>query len=243
MLRPIARPPSRAAGIADRLAEEIASGRLAPGARLPTEAAMMAGFEVSRTVVREAIAALKARGLVVTHQGLGGFVADGAAREPFRIETAALGALDGLVEVMELRLAVEMEAAGLAAERATARTHRALAAALAAIDRATDRGEAAIEEDMRFHAAIAAAAHNAQFERFLDYLGRFVVPRQAIRLESGPSGDRMLYMRTFQQEHRAIVAAIRAGDAAAARAAMREHLSRGQERYRSMMARRSAAAG
>ena len=199
---------------------------------------MMAGFDASRTVVREAIAALRARGLVVTRQGLGGFVAEGGASEPFRIEAETLAELDGLVEVMELRRAVEMEAAGLAAERATARAHRALAAALAAIDRAIDRGESAIEEDMRFHAAIAEATRNAQFQRFLDYLGHFVVPRQAIRLESGPRGDRLLYMRTFQQEHRAIAAAIRAGDAPAARAAMREHLTRGQERYRTMMAAR-----
>src|SRR5271168_1745285 len=103
----------------ERLTPDITSGRLAPGSRLPTEQEMIATTGVSRTVVREAVAALRAEGLVVTRQGVGAFVA-AAPRRPFRIEGGELHSLREVIEVMELRTGVEIEAAGLAAERASA---------------------------------------------------------------------------------------------------------------------------
>src|SRR5215218_1707403 len=69
----------------EQLTVEIRSGRLAPGSRLPTEQALMTALGVSRTVVREAIAALRSEGLVVTRQGSGAYVAADASRVPFRI--------------------------------------------------------------------------------------------------------------------------------------------------------------
>src|SRR5271168_5441753 len=116
MLRPVTPPPRLTREIAERIADEIATARLPPGAKLPTEQEMVAAMGVSRTVVREAVAALRAEGLVVTRQGVGAFVA-AAPRRPFRIEGGELHSLREVIEVLELRTGVEIEAAGLAAER------------------------------------------------------------------------------------------------------------------------------
>src|SRR4029077_20601313 len=132
-LSPLA-SPSLAHALVERLGAEILSGRLAPGARLPNEQDLIATTGVSRTVVREAIAALRAEGLVVTRQGAGAFVAEGS-RRPFRIDSADLGSLAEVLGVMELRTGIEVEAAGLDAERAGAADLREIAAAHAAIGR------------------------------------------------------------------------------------------------------------
>src|ERR671914_1175926 len=90
--------------VVDRIAADIRRGRLQPGARLPSEQDMIAGLGVSRTVVREAIAALRAQGLVTTRQGVGAFVADGAIGPPFRLETGGLRSIAEVIQVMELRM-------------------------------------------------------------------------------------------------------------------------------------------
>jgi GntR family transcriptional repressor for pyruvate dehydrogenase complex len=238
ILRPLEPPKNRTAEVVDRLAHEIGSGRIAPGGRLPTEQAMMTALGVSRTVVREAVAALRAQGLVTTRQGLGAFVASDAQRRPFRIDPDGLKSIGAVVDLMELRLAVEVETAGLAAERSTARQVRAVTRALSAIDRAIARDEPAIDEDYAFHRAIAEATGNGQFARFLEYLGRFIIPRQSIRVTANrPSGPR-IYLEAIQREHGKIHDAIRDRDSASARAAMREHLLNGRERYRKLPAAR-----
>jgi len=99
-----------------RLTDDITSGKIPPGSRLPTEQEMIAATGVSRTVVREAVAALRADGLVVTRQGVGAFVAD-HVRRPFRVDFDESSSLRDVLNVMELRTGVEVEAAGLAAER------------------------------------------------------------------------------------------------------------------------------
>lgn len=235
-------PPrrSRAREVARRLSAEIGGGRLPPGARLPTENEMMVQMGVSRTVVREAIAALRAEGLVTTRQGLGAFVATDVQRRPFRIDPDGLRSIGEVLNVMELRMAVEAEAAGFAAERASPAQLRAIDAALDAIDQAIARGDSAIDEDFAFHHAIADATGNPQFAGFLEYLGRFIIPRQSVRVDAQRGSDQRPYLATIQSEHRAIFAAISARDAAAAREAMRRHLVNGRDRYRRLA---SAAAG
>lgn len=236
MLRPLGRPRNRAAEVVERLTAEIASGRLAPGAQLPTEQEMMAAFEVSRSVVREAAAALRANGLVTTHQGKGAFVAADATQQPFRLDPDLRDSLGDVVEVMELRLAIEVEAAALAAERASAAALRAVKRALATFEKGIARDRSSIAEDFAFHSAIAGATGNPQFARILEYLGRFIIiPRQTIVMDPLREAETAAYLRTLVAEHRAIAAAIAARDPAAARAAMRDHLARSRERYRGMM--------
>src|SRR5512138_2792437 len=113
LLQPLDAPRRLTAELVARLTADITSGKLPPGARLPTEQEMIAATGVSRTVVREAVAALRAEGLVLTRQGVGAFVAD-HARRPFRIDPVKLHSLREVLEVMELRTGIEVEAAGLA---------------------------------------------------------------------------------------------------------------------------------
>jgi DNA-binding FadR family transcriptional regulator len=240
-LRPLAPPRNLTREVVDRLTAEITSGKLEPGTRLPTEQEMMSAMGVSRTVVREAVAALRAEGLIVTRQGVGAFVAAGMLRRPFRIEPEGLRSLAEVLNVMELRLGVEVESAGLAAERASAAQLRTIADALKAIDRAIARGESAIDEDYALHITVAEATGNGHFVRFLEYLGRYIIPRQSIRVEAGRVAGQRAYLEKIQGEHRAIVAAIRAHDPSAARAAMRAHLTNGRERYRRLAASEAGA--
>ena len=219
--------------VVDRIAADIRQGRLEPGARLPTEQEMIASMGVSRTVVREAIAALRAQGLVTTRQGVGAFVADGALRPPFRLETEGLRSIAEVIQVMELRMGLEVEAAGLAAERARPEHIEAIAAALEGIDRAIERDELGVTEDFAFHRGIAEATGNPQFPKFLEFLGRYIIPRQSVRTEAPSLRG---YLATIQAEHRAIFGAIRERSVGSARRAMRRHLLRSRDRYRRLAA-------
>jgi DNA-binding FadR family transcriptional regulator len=234
--RPLTPPRNLTRTLIERLSAEILEGTLAPGARLPTEPEMMTALGVSRTVIREAVAALRAEGLVETRQGVGAFVSDNAMRRPFRIDPEGLHSIEEVINVMELRTGVEVEAAGIAAERATVGGVNGIGRALKAIDRAISRDEAAIEEDFAFHRAIAEATANPQFVRFHEYLGRFIIPRQSIRAARGRMASRRAYLEMIQGEHRAIFDAIRQHQPATARAAMRRHLENSRKRYRKLAA-------
>ena len=234
----IAAPPPASGNLAEqvmaRLAADIRSGRLGPGARLPTEQALTLAMGVSRTVVREAVSALRADGLLITRRGSGAYVADPAAG-PFRIGAARAAALGDILDVMELRLAVEVEAAAFAAERASRRQIAAIRAAWRAIDRALRAGEGAVAEDFAFHRAIAEATGNRQFPRFLAFLGSHVIPRQSVRLSLDTPAERRAYLERIQHEHARIVTGISGHDPAEARRAMRDHLTRSLVRYRKLM--------
>lgn len=229
--RPIAAPRGLAYEVVQRLTADITSGKLKPGSRLPTEQALIAAMGVSRTVVREAVAALRAEGLVVTRQGSGTIVADGTGR-PFRLDIDERRSIEEILNVAELRTGVEIEAAGLAAERATPEALRRIEGAYREIERAMSREEDAIDQDFAFHCSIAEATGNPQFRRFLDFLGRFIIPRQTIRTEGITDESRPAYLARIQKEHADIHDAIRARKVSEARAAMRKHLLNSRKRYK-----------
>ena len=241
-IRPLAATRKLSRGLFEQLAEQIRSGRLAPGERLPTEQELTRAARVSRTVVREAVAALRAEGLVVTRQGVGAFVADQAREAPFRIDPERIQSLDEVLSVMELRLGVEVESAGLAAERATRAQVRAIEMALDALEDAADAGGSAVDEDLALHRAIAEATGNREFVRFLQFIGRHLIPRRTVTGLPESMGGRRAYLRLIQDEHRRIVAAVRGRDAKAAREAMRRHLMRSIERYRRLASGRRQVA-
>jgi DNA-binding FadR family transcriptional regulator len=230
---PLPPPRSLSHELVARLTADITSGKIPPGARLPTEQEMIAATGVSRTVVREAVAALRAEGLVVTRQGVGAFV-PANARRPFRVDIDQLSSLREVLDVMELRTGIEIETAGLAADRASAADLRKVTDCLDAIEAAIKRGEDAIDQDFALHCSIADATGNPQFRRLLEHLGRLIIPRQTIR--GGPGLPKRAYGQTFQREHREIVQAIRAGAVAQARAAMRRHLLNSRQRYQKFAA-------
>jgi GntR family transcriptional regulator, transcriptional repressor for pyruvate dehydrogenase complex len=232
--QPLAAPRSLSGELIARLTDDITSGKIPPGSRLPTEQEMIAATGVSRTVVREAVAALRADGLVITRQGVGAFVPENA-RRPLRIDFDPLAPLRTVLDVMELRTGIEIEAAGLAADRGSAAQIRKIVDCLDAVSAAIKRGEDAIVQDFLLHCSIADATGNPQFRRFLEHLGRFVIPRQTI--PGGPGMPKRAYSETFQKEHRDIVQAIRSGAVSQARAAMRRHLSNSRKRYQRLAAK------
>src|ERR1700731_1549378 len=234
LLRRVATPKSLSAEVVDRLAEQIISGKLPVGAKLPSEQEMMKGMGVSRTVVREAVAALRARGLVITRQGAGAFVDRDVSRQPYAIDPEGLGSLDSVLDILELRMAVESEAAAIASERATTTQIKAIGEAHRVFSRAIGGGERAIKEDFAFHQAIALATQNNRFVEFLEFLGRLIIPRQSIRsFEGNPDGPGK-YLGRIEKEHEAIFHAIGAHSPRKAREAMRGHLLKSRERYREL---------
>ena len=241
-IRPLASEAKLSRRLFEQLAGEIRSGRLAPGARLPTEQALTRAARVSRTVVREAVAALRAEGLVITRQGVGAFVSAEPQRAPFRIEPEHMRSLDDILNVMELRLGVEIESAGLAAERASKGDVRAIGAALQAIEQAAQSDRSAVDEDIAFHRAIAQATGNPEFPRFLQFIGRHLIPRRTVAGLPERMGGQRAYLAIIQEEHRRIADAIAAGDPKAAREAMRRHLTRSLDRYRKLAAEQKTAA-
>ena len=136
---PLRRPRTLAQGLVEQLSAQIRDGRLAPHTKLPTEGQVMQAYGVSRTVVREALSRLQAAGLVATRHGIGTFVVGPGAEPAFSLGPQQLETLRDVIAVLELRLGVETEAAGLAAQRRTADN---LAVMRAALDEFADAVEA-----------------------------------------------------------------------------------------------------
>ncbi|MFT4172523.1 MAG: FadR/GntR family transcriptional regulator [Rhodocyclaceae bacterium] len=211
------------------LSERIASGHYKLGQRLPSEQELIDEFNVSRTVVREAIANLRAGGWVTTMQGVGAFVVKQEEVSAFRIDASALSLVKEMVSALELRIALESEAAVLAAQRRTEAQLAALHEALLRFGAAVANGEDAVQADIDFHRCIADASGNDHFLKLFNYLGELLIPRaklQAARIQQ-PSRD---YLDRIQREHEQIFYAIEQRDPEAARAALRMHLSRSKQR-------------
>ena len=232
LLRPLEAPRGLTGELVARLTADIMGGKLTPGSQLPTEQEMIAATGVSRTVVREAVAALKADRLVVTRQGVGAFVAD-HVRRPFRVDFAETSPLREVLNVMELRTGVEIESAGLAAERASSAQIKKIADRFAGIQAAIERGNDAVDQDFAFHCEIADATGNPQFKHFLEYLGRFIIPRRTVWGQTAPQAKRS-QLDLFQQEHTQILNAIRDRKVTQARDAMQRHLVNSRGRYQKL---------
>src|SRR5215211_1192980 len=157
--------------LVDSLGDRIRDGRLAPGIKLPTESAFMAEFRVSRTVVREAISKLQAAGLVETRHGIGTFVVGPDDGSTFRIGREQLATLRDVVAMLELRIGVEVEAAGLAAQRRTPENLAAMRQALDEFSEAVEAGRDAVSADFQFHLEMMRATQNPHFANLMVTLG------------------------------------------------------------------------
>lgn len=210
------------------LAGQVATRQLVPGDRLPTEQQLAQAHGVSRTVVREAVHQLKSQGLLRSRQGSGVYVAAGAAHQGLSFDATVLESIDAVVQVVEVRRALEGEIAALAAERATRAQVAALRRALAALDVAVAAGGDGVAEDLAFHRAIAQATGNPQFQQLLGFLEQYL--REAMRVTRGNEARRDDFAQAVRAEHHAVVEAIAAGDAAAARRAAVRHMQRAADR-------------
>lgn len=225
---------SLTSGMAAQIREAIGAGRLKPGERLPTEQQLIVSFGVSRTVVREAIAALRADGLVVSRQGSGVFVADPPAPPRFRLAPGGLTSLRDVIQLLELRTGIEAEAAAFAAQRRSDEHLAQMRQTLAQVDLAIAAGRSAHELDFQFHRLIAAAAGNPLFLAFLDQFGQAIIPRRSVEVDAVGRRERRGYLQRSQAEHRELHAAIEEGAASRAMRLMRQHIANGLKRYRSL---------
>ena len=207
--------------VAEALAAEIRAGRLPVGAKLPTEAVLVAQFAVSRTVVREAVSRLKSLGLVDSRQGSGVYVRE-KSFQPLNFDARHAVSKSAVVQMAEVRRALEAEVAGLAAERRTPDDVLRVRQAIEALEAAVQAGGDGVNEDVLFHRAIADAARNPFLIGTLEYLSQFL--RGATQVTRANEARRADFAREVAEEHQRIWRAIEAGDPLAARAAAAGHM-------------------
>ncbi|RCW78393.1 FadR/GntR family transcriptional regulator [Phyllobacterium bourgognense] len=225
--------------VADELRRQIEGGDYAPGDKLPIEPVLVEKFGFSRTVIREAIAALRADGLLESRHGVGVFVlGPKQTSETLALFTDATDKISDIIEELELRIGIEVEAAGLAALRSSPAQEAEIQAQLDIFAQLVAKGESTDDADFQFHMAIATATNNVRFKTFLEHIGRRIIPRVKFRKAMGgidplPNRDRILLA-----EHTEVVDAILARDPDQARDAMRRHLLGGIKRYRGLASRK-----
>lgn len=207
--------------------KSIMDGELKEGDRLPSEEALSEQYNVSRPTVREALARLRAGGLIVSRQGSGSYV----GRPPNQpiLKFAELESVADIQRCYEFRMGVESGSAELAARMRDDDDLAKIEEAYRQLDAVIERGEVGIEEDFAFHLAIAAASKNHLFHSALSSMKNQI--RFSIGLSRNLSREKSLERQLMvQQEHRAIVDAIARKDASAAREAMRRHISQALHR-------------
>lgn len=211
--------------IVQQIEESILKGALKPGDQLPAERELAQRFGVSRTAVREAVKALREKGLVEAYTGRGTFITDGtsqAIRQSFEL-VAKIGQPNGSVHLAEVRAILEPEIAALAATRVQEQHLALMREAVATMDRKYDDPDAFIEADLDFHLALAEAAENPMILSLLDSIvGLLREQRTRIfQVEGGPNRG--------QFHHKRILEAIEHRNPEKARDAMRAHLQQVRE--------------
>jgi GntR family transcriptional repressor for pyruvate dehydrogenase complex len=206
--------------IVQQIEESVLNGSLKPGDQLPAERDLAERLGVSRTAVREAVKALREKGLVEAYSGRGTFITDGtshAARQSFDL-MVKIGQPEGFPHLAELRLILEPGIAALAALRAGEEHLAAMREAVTVMDRAQKNPEVYIEADLDFHLALAEAAANPLILSLIDSIvGLLRQQRMKIfNVEGGPERG--------QVHHKRILEAVEQRDPNAARRAMRAHL-------------------
>lgn len=228
----LARRPRLSHAVTEELQRQIASGGLAPGARLPTEQQMVMQFGVSRTVIREAISTLRANGLVDVRQGSGVFVSGGGAKRAPAIFSDDLASLTSALELLEVRAPLEIEAAGIAAMRRSVAQELAIQSALERCNASIAENRPSTDADLELHAAIAEATNNRFYADALTFLARRTIPRPQAPDSSASRACGADDRAAVGAEHGRIVAAISDQDPDGAREAMRRHLLGSVKRYR-----------
>lgn len=234
------RGTSLAAKISTALRRELMEGVFRPGDRLPSESALTKEYSVSRTVVREAIAILRADGLVEARKGAGIFALEiqQDKNQPFKDLTTQR--ISSVIELLELRTVFEVESAGLAASRRSAAQIEAILEAHHHVGECLQSGAPTRDADFELHLAIAEATQNRRFPEFLQLIRSGIIPRGELQ-GSAPGSRPKDYNLHLQEEHGQIVDAIIEGNAEAARERMRAHLQGSLERYKMLLRSRTMA--
>ncbi len=223
--------------IAQQIEESILNGQLKPGDQLPAERELAQQFGVSRTAVREAVKALREKGLVEAYSGKGTFVTNGtsqAIRQSLDL-MVKIGQPDGLVSLVEVREILEPEIAARAATRVEEQDLASMREAIAVMDQSQKDPDAFIEADLDFHLALAEAAGNPIILSLIDSIVG-LLREQRMRIfcvQGGPERG--------QYHHKRILDAVERRDPEAARQAMRAHLQQVREDSQSSASEREIA--
>ena len=240
-LNTLARPLSLADEAHRQLLSQLEMNLWRAGDKLPPEKALAASLGVSRPVIREALARLKADGRVESRQGSGAYVADRNKIAAFRFPDSRAVNSSGTPtaydayqsdtaerEMLELRQIVESGAAELAAVRRNEKDMEIIRAAVAAMDVALERHSDGSDADDAFHNAIAVATHNRQISKFVEFLGaQFSASR---KVTWGPAGYGVGIAEVGHADHRAILVAIADGNAPLAKRLAHSHVQRAIDR-------------
>jgi GntR family transcriptional repressor for pyruvate dehydrogenase complex len=231
----------RDATLAERVTEQIKTyivdGQLQPGDRMPPERELARQFGVSRTVVREAVRALMAQGLLEVRAGSGSVV-----RNPSAESVAQSMALFLRVgrdnfdyhKVIEVRRLLEIEIAGLAAQRRSVEDLDALTALLEEMPTVGDNRDEWLKNDIAFHAVLAQATKNELFALLLDSITDIMVTVRRLGFTVPDAAARAF------KYHSAIFEQVQRGDQAGAREAMRDHLAEAEATMRTALALQAA---
>jgi DNA-binding FadR family transcriptional regulator len=215
------------------LSERIRRGEYHAGEKLPTESALMESFGVSRTVIREAMSRLQAAGLVETRHGIGTFLREPQDERQLRIRNESILTMLDVMAILELRISLETEAAGLAALRRTEEHMQRMRTILDEFaEHVRKKTGNAVVSDVAFHLMVATATGNRYFHDILEQLGSAIIPRTRIDSAALVKDDPHNYLQRIHLEHEDIYNAIVRKDPDAARAAMRTHLGNSRERLR-----------
>jgi GntR family transcriptional repressor for pyruvate dehydrogenase complex len=210
--------------IVQQVEESIHKGALKAGDQLPPERELAEQFGVSRTAVREAVKALREKGLVEAYPGRGTFITDGSSYTIRQsLDRMMRSGHEGFTSLAEVREILEPEIAALATTRAGEEDIAAMREQVAAMDAAKGDPEAYIEADLDFHLALAEAADNAIILSLIDSIvGLLREQRMGIfQVDGGPERG--------QYHHKRILEAIEHRDPVGAREAMKAHLKQVRE--------------
>lgn len=232
----VVRPERLSDEVATAIASRIYDGTLQPNQRIPSEAQLCSEFEVSRYVIREAIARLRDDGLLTSRQGLGVFVTSRSSEQPFRLRVGNLSSQRQLMWIYELRLAIETAAAGLAAKHRNKsqlerlqKSLKSMGGSLKTMEGKSGSTDLGVHADTTFHKIVAEASHNPYYRDLTNYLAGALmenihVARQNAMEKGVP--DEALH------EHEAIFKAIDDRDPEAASAAAQTHLENSMRRLK-----------
>lgn len=208
--------------VADILRAEIEKGSFKPGERLPTESELSKNFDVSRTVIREALSRLHYDGLIATRQGRGAHVTKMEDRKSFRLESPQQFTKKDYQHLIELRIIVEMATSFLAAQRRTKANLKCLKKHLDSMEEAVRMGKDGTDPDLEFHLEIARCTKNPYLAEFLQYINARL--RSSIQVLRNRSRSRPGATERVQKDHELLYEAIEGKNADLARSAMEKQL-------------------
>jgi DNA-binding FadR family transcriptional regulator len=226
-----AHPASSERSLSDQAYESvlamIVEGAFPEGQKLPTEHALSEQLKVSRPILRRALKQLREDGVIVSRQGSGSFVQ--RRPEGVMLDFAPVGSIADIQRTFEFRAAIEGEAAHIAAQRRTNDDLARMKEALDELDRCVQSGNLGVDADELFHVAVCAASDNKYFLAARNSMKSNILTGMNLT-RSLSLTKTAARLELVQREHHAIYDAMVAGDAAAARTAMRDHVNNARQR-------------